>query len=79
MARARERQAALIAALSREDRRILELRFEEGMKIRQIATVLGLEPRRLYRRLRRCLAGLRRGLEAEGIARDVATEARFGR
>ena len=45
-----ERQAALIAALPREDRRILALRFEEGMKIRQIAAVLYLEPRRLYRR-----------------------------
>ncbi len=65
----------LLAALSGEDRRILELRFKQGLKICQIATRLDLEPRPLYRRIRNCLSGLRDGLEAEGVTRELLARA----
>ena len=72
-------QAALIeafAALPAEDRRIVRLRFEEGMAVVDIARVLGLEPKPLYRRLEqiiRVLRGdlLRRGIQEHEISRVV--------
>ncbi|MCP3956859.1 MAG: sigma-70 family RNA polymerase sigma factor [bacterium] len=66
--RAQERLRRLLADLPREDQLILQLRFEQGLPISRIAPQLSLDQRRLYRRVRRCLDGLRKGLEAHGIS-----------
>jgi RNA polymerase sigma factor (sigma-70 family) len=47
-----------------EDRRLLFLRFQRGMTVRQIATVLETDDKPLYRRLARLLSSLRRTLIA---------------
>jgi RNA polymerase sigma factor (sigma-70 family) len=65
--------AAAIQKLLEQDRLIMQLRFEEGMTVPQIARALQLDQRQLYHRLERCTLELRRELEREGIAaRDVA-------
>ncbi len=78
LGRARARLADLLATLPDEDRRILELRYEEGLKVSQIAARLELEQRPLYRRIERCLGALRRDLEAEGVTRRLVAEASPG-
>ncbi|MDA8021292.1 MAG: sigma-70 family RNA polymerase sigma factor [Thermoanaerobaculia bacterium] len=56
-----------IAALPREDRRILRLRYCQGLKISHIAKKLGLEQRPLYGRINKTLQVLRKRLQDEGI------------
>lgn len=63
--------ATLVGTLPSEEQLILRLRFERGITISRIATELGLEQRPLYRRVGRCLRTLRRGLEAQGICREL--------
>lgn len=73
----RERQATaekvsralekITARLEPQDRLILALRFEDGRTIVEIASMLRLEQKALYRRVDRLLRELRVGLEAEGI------------
>jgi RNA polymerase sigma factor (sigma-70 family) len=59
---------AALAQLATEDRVILRLRFEDDVSVPEIARLLRLgSPFRLYRRLNRILAGLRRKLEDAGI------------
>ncbi len=70
---ATQRLEGLMAALSGEDRQILELRFERDFKICQIAAKLDLKPRPLYRRIKKCLRELRLGLESEGFSRELLT------
>lgn len=68
--RAKQLRAALhraLQTLSREDRLILEMRFRDGITVRQIASTLQLESRLLYRRIERCLRRLRPCLE-EGLS-----------
>jgi RNA polymerase sigma factor (sigma-70 family) len=75
--RAGEREIALrsaAAALDRamggfspEDRLILQLRFEGGMKVPEIARITSLEQRKVYTRLERLFKALRRALEDAGI------------
>lgn len=65
--------ASALASLEPGDRLVLRLRFEEGLRVSEIARVQGLDQRRLYRRIESALALLRRTLEREGIGgRDVA-------
>jgi RNA polymerase sigma factor (sigma-70 family) len=62
--------AALKAAMSgldAQDRLVLALRFEDGRTVVEIATMLRLDQKALYRRLERLLKGLRSALQAEGI------------
>jgi len=64
--------AAAIQALPDLDRLILQLRFEGGMSIAQIARMLGIEQKLLYRRIEKQMQDLKRDLQREGIApRDV--------
>jgi RNA polymerase sigma factor for flagellar operon FliA len=56
-----------IAALSSEDQRILRLRFEESLTVVEIAAVLDVETRALYRRLQSVIRALRASLEAQGV------------
>jgi len=72
---ASERNAALHAALLRlevPDRLLLRLRYEDGLKVNEIARLLG-EPSqfKIYRRLDQILAGLRRDLELVGINESI--------
>lgn len=53
--------------LPSQDALILAMRFEDGMKISQIAETLKLEPRLLYARVYRLLEDLRFALEEQGI------------
>ena len=65
--------AAAIERLPEQDRLILQLRYEEGMTVPQIARALHLDRRQLYHRLEQGALELRRELERQGIAaRDVA-------
>jgi RNA polymerase sigma factor for flagellar operon FliA len=57
----------LTANFDTQDRLILALKFEDGRAVSEIATMLRLDQKGLYRRLERLLHDLRKGLEAEGI------------
>lgn len=64
--------SALMESLPDDDRLILQLRFEGGMTVAQIARSLQLDQKLLYRRLDRRMRELREQLERSGIApRDV--------
>ncbi len=68
-----ELMSGLMARLPSDDRLILQLRFEGGMTVAQIARSLGLDQKLTYRRIERNMRDIRRELERSGIAsRDVA-------
>ena len=74
---ARAAAAALDAAIeqiSSEDRTILQLRFWRGMTVVDIARILHIEPRKLYKRLEKLFAVLRRSLENAGIDRGMVDD-----
>lgn len=65
--------SAAIARLPEDERLILQLRFEGGMTVAQIARSLGLDQKLTYRRIERNMREIRRDLERSGIeSRDVA-------
>ncbi len=71
---ARNAKAALRAAvqgLSERDQLILKLRFEQSMKIVEIARLLGIEQRMLYRRIGTVLAELREELGRRGLSHET--------
>lgn len=57
----------LTANLETQDRLILTMRFEDGRTVAEIAATLGLEQKRLYRRIDKLLRSLRDGFEAAGV------------
>lgn len=59
---------ALVSALATPDRLVLQMRFEQGLTMAQIARALDLDQKRLYRTFEHVLASLRATLEAEGIS-----------
>jgi RNA polymerase sigma factor (sigma-70 family) len=61
-------------SLSPEDALILKLRFWEGMKISEVAHVLKLPQKPLYRRVEQLLGTLRTSLEARGLSRSRVGE-----
>jgi RNA polymerase sigma factor (sigma-70 family) len=64
--------SAVISRLPEEERLILQLRFEGGMTVPQIARALGLDQKLTYRRIDRRMRDIRTELERSGIAwRDV--------
>jgi RNA polymerase sigma factor for flagellar operon FliA len=64
--------SAVIARLPEDERLILQLRFEGGMTVPQIARSLGLDQKLTYRRIERRMRDIRVELERSGIAwRDV--------
>ncbi|MEM9597928.1 MAG: sigma-70 family RNA polymerase sigma factor [Acidobacteriota bacterium] len=65
--RLRETLSAVLADLSDQDRRLLNLRFGLGWTVRRIAEALGVEARPLYRRFERLLRRLRRRLVGGGF------------
>ena len=54
--------------LTPADQLILRLRFGQGLKVPAIASMLGIEPKRLYTALERLMRHLRKGLLAEGLS-----------
>jgi RNA polymerase sigma factor for flagellar operon FliA len=60
--------SAVIARLPEDERLILQLRFEGGMTVPQIARALGLEQKLTYRRIQRRMRDIRTELERSGIA-----------
>jgi hypothetical protein len=62
-----------MGAFSVHDRLILQLRFEQDLTIADIARLLQIEQKPLYRKVDALLARLREALETEGVsAGDVA-------
>jgi RNA polymerase sigma factor for flagellar operon FliA len=68
--RVRSALAQAMDELPAQDRLILQMRFEQGLTIAQVARALRLDAKPLYRRIERLLAGLRRTLEAQGFEAD---------
>ena len=65
--------SAVLSRLPDDERLILQLRFEGGMTVAQIARSLGLDPKLTYRQIERNMRDFRRELERSGIAPgDVA-------
>ena len=59
----------VLGSFSSEDRLILQLRFWKTYKVPEIARVLGLEQKKIYKRLDKLFAVLRRELQAAGVSR----------
>lgn len=71
-ARVSEIVSRVVATLPEEERLVLQLRFEGGMTVAQIARSLGLDQKLAYRQIERNMRTLRQELERGGIdARDV--------
>ena len=61
-----------IAALDDQDRLIIRLKFVNGLGVVDIARMLQLEQRPLYRRIDQILARLRLSLESQGVTAETA-------
>jgi RNA polymerase sigma factor (sigma-70 family) len=64
----------LVAALPAEDALIMRMRFWSEMSVADIARVLQVEQKPLYRRLLGIQATLRRALESRGVNHERATD-----
>ncbi len=63
----------VLATLPSEDRVMVKMRYLDGLRVSEIARVLGLPQKPLYRRIAGNLVRLRASLEAKGIAaKDIA-------
>lgn len=69
-ARVRGALERALASLPGEDRLVLRLRIERGLKVSTIADSLCLPQKATYRRLERILRDLRKSLESQGISRE---------
>lgn len=69
---ARRALARAIKELEPGDRRLIELRFVEGLTVADIARELALDQKKLYRRLAQLLAALRRSLEQDDAVAELA-------
>jgi len=59
--------STLIARLPDDERLILQLRFEGGMSVAEIARALALDQKLTYRRIDRCMRDIRKELVQSGI------------
>jgi RNA polymerase sigma factor for flagellar operon FliA len=66
--------ARALCMLPSQDRLVLRMRFEDGFTVTQIADVLRLEAKPLYRRIDRLLTQLRARLEQVGVNAITAAE-----
>lgn len=66
--------SSALAGLSPQERLILRMRFEDEFSIVEIARVLHIEQRSLYRRLVRLFGQLREHLERSGVTAAAAAE-----
>ncbi|HEY0372577.1 MAG TPA: sigma-70 family RNA polymerase sigma factor [Thermoanaerobaculia bacterium] len=58
-----------IAKFPEEDRLILRLRFWDSRKVPEIARIVGIDQKKIYKRLEKLLKVLRVALEGEGVTR----------
>jgi RNA polymerase sigma factor for flagellar operon FliA len=65
---------AVMAGLEAQDRLILALRFQDGRTVVEIARMLRLDQKGLYRRLDRLLKDLRGAMAAQGVDSAAALE-----
>jgi RNA polymerase sigma factor (sigma-70 family) len=65
--RVKARLERVMSSLDPEDRLVLQLRFDQGMKVADIARLQHLDQKGLYRRIQHMLDVLREALEAEGL------------
>jgi RNA polymerase sigma factor (sigma-70 family) len=65
---------ATVAAMTAQDRQILEMRFWAGRRVPDIARELGLDAKKLYKRIGRLLYRLKVALEQAGIVAADAGE-----
>ena len=64
---------SVLGTFGPEDRLILELRFWNSRKVREIAEVVNIDAKKLFKRLEKLFTPLRRALETAGIsAADIA-------
>jgi RNA polymerase sigma factor (sigma-70 family) len=57
----------VLARLNDEDRLALKMRFEQGLKLNEMARALGHDPKRFYRQFERILNRLKRLLKDDGV------------
>lgn len=69
----------VLATLDDQAREAIELRFDQGLGIGEIARVLGISRFSVNRLMKRALATLKRELTAGGKADETAKEAREGK
>jgi RNA polymerase sigma factor for flagellar operon FliA len=60
--------SAIVARLPEDEQLILQLRFEGGMTVPEIARALQLDQKLLYRRIERRMRDIRKELESTGVA-----------
>jgi hypothetical protein len=58
-----------LATLDAEDRLILQMRFWDGKKVPDIARILQLDQKKIYKRLDKLFANLRKAMEAVGVSK----------
>src|SRR5262249_53805796 len=63
--------AVALASLQADDRRLLWMRFREDMSVNEIASALGADPARLYRRIAAVARQLRRRLDDRDLSISV--------
>ena len=73
--RAATQLAEAIDGLPSQDRLVLKMRFESGYTVADIAKVLQLDAKPLYRRIERMLSTLRDTLERAGLTRESVAAA----
>lgn len=59
---------AALAQFDAEDRLILQLRFWDSLKVPDIAKIVGIDQKKIYKRLDKLFAVLRRALESAGVS-----------
>lgn len=79
--RAASTLAGVLAKLPAQDRLLIKMRFDDGFSVTEIAKVMKLDAKPLYRRVERLLLDLRRSMEDSGIdvevVRDVIADRGF--
>lgn len=73
LAVAAKSNAALTEALAElpvQDRLILKLRYDDGLKVSEIASMMRLEQKPLYRRIEQLLRNLRTAIENRGVRKE---------
>lgn len=63
--------SALMRELSAEERLILHLRFQKGLRVSEVAATLRVPQRSLYRRFEGLFSGFRVGLERAGLGAEA--------
>lgn len=66
--------ARVLREMRPDEQLILRLRFGQGLKVPAIASMLGVDAKRLYTTLERLMRNLRRELLAEGLSASDITE-----